>query len=69
MADGDLAWAKYNPDVIAQDCEHCGVKGPSRCKSPLGTYAGQIVPAHAKRIKAAGYRWSSVLGRLVQLTD
>ena len=60
MADtDDLGWARYNAAVMAQTCSRCGSGPRKRCMGPRGW-----VVAHKARIEAAGYRWSTVLGRL-----
>lgn len=56
----ELAWARYNADVIAITCRRCGQGKNLRC---IGSAAG-ITPAHEVRYKDAGYRWSTKDKRL-----
>lgn len=62
MAAFELGWARYNPDIIAQECSRCGAGSNQRCKGPRGW-----VPAHFARITAAGYKWATATNELIRL--
>lgn len=40
---------RYNPEVLAVECPHCGAEPFQRCKNQITT---RPIPPHSKRVKA-----------------